>query len=120
MKHHITWSLHCQKYLSDTMISGKSLTVHSLHATNFKDMNKTFLTFDNNFYSRRLDAQEIPGFTFIQASIVELNIGKRQLSRLFVVESTVHLLPILVPRDLWFWITIGGTRQRDFASLFRR
>ena len=83
-------------------------------------MNKTFLTFDNNFYSRRLDAQEIPGFTFIQASIVELNTGKRQLSRLFVVESTVHLLPILVPRDLWFWITIRGTRQGDFASLFRR
>ena len=80
---------------------------------------RSLLTFDSNLDSRRIDAQEIPSFAFIRASIAKLNTGKSDLPFLFVKMSTVHPFVILIPSDIWFGITYRLAGKGHSASFVR-
>lgn len=67
-----------------------------------------FHTFDYNFDGGRVETQKIPRLASVQASITELNTGKRQHSCHCVIVAIVKLLIVFVPRDLWFGVALGG------------
>ena len=79
-----------------------------------------FYTFNYNFDSGRVQTQKVPRLASVQASITELNAGKRQHSCHCVIEAIVKLLIVFVPRDLWFRVTLGRAGKRDIASFIRR
>lgn len=65
-------------------------------------------TFDYNFDSSRVETQKVPGLASVQASISELNAGKRQHSSDCVIEAMVKLFIVFVPSDFWFGVAVGG------------